>query len=394
MGFDLYNGENRGMDLNKLTWKELRKEFSFVKEVFEQPDALEDLINYYSSGEGLENLKQAKEEWDENKFRQVIFTGMGSSLYAALPASIILNQKGNIVESSELLYYSLNPDFSNNMMQKEKILLIMVSQSGESGEIVKILGQLEKLPNNISVWGITNNYNSTLFKKAHRGFLLKAGRELSVTSKSYCNSVVFLYLLSRILTLKSQADVQDVIKALIADIQDLSEEIAHLLSDQISIAEKLVDFIGKDVKFIEIIARGTSMATALQASLNIKETNKIPAEASSGGQFRHGPIEIINKDFRAILLSSDKQTRELQENMAWDITHKWGGGKVLYITNELQKRLEGEARVFQCVHGIKDPFLATVMEMILIQLFMLKLAIECGIKPGVFRYSSKITKDG
>ena len=50
-------------------------------------------------------------------------------------------------------------------------------------------------------------------------------------------------------------------------------------------------------EFIQFIGRGPLYATANQSELMFKEAAKIPAAGTLGGEFRHGPIEMVKAGF-------------------------------------------------------------------------------------------------
>nr|MDO8110432.1 SIS domain-containing protein [Candidatus Sigynarchaeota archaeon] len=384
-------------DITKYTWEQLKAEFSFVADVFEQPAAIDSFVKFYTGKEGREMLRGLRQEWTEAQYDRVYMAGMGSSSFAGHLAWMIFTEHGipcNLIDAGELLYYGLNIENPQTPLVNHKTLFILISQSGESAEVAKLVEEITSSRGKAGVWGVTNTEGSSLAKKAGRALFLKAGEERSVTAKTYCNTLLMMYILPRVIMASSDADAGEFLDTFLDEARDLIADLEHLLSKQQDLGDKIVAFFGKDTKHVEIIARGTSMATAQQAALNIKETDKISAEAISGGQFRHGPIEIVTKDFRSMILSSDDDTRDLAEDIAWNIAHRWGGGKVLYITNRKSERLEGEPRVLPVVHGISNPFLATIMEIAVIQLFMIKLAVANNIGPGVFKYTSKVTKEG
>ncbi len=384
---------------SKLGWDDLKRSFPYVREVFEQPDAIAGLVQFYRSEAGYGLLSDARKRWNEAGYTQVRIAGMGSSMFAGHIAGMVFHASGvpcTLFDASELLYYVLNPDADAFLEATpgRKVLYLLVSQSGESVEVVRLLDAISTEDPGADVWGITNGEQSTLAKTTSIAFFLKAGVETSVTSKTFCNSIVLMYMLGRSLTSPSGEHMTSFLHGCFDELDGLARDVQDILSNKAPLSDKLVDFLGKDVHFIEVIARGASLATAMQASLNIKETDKIAAECNSGGQFRHGPVEIIDKDFRCIMLCSDDVTRNLNPDMAWNIVHKWGGGKVVFITNRHVEQLDGEPRIMQLVHDTMNPFLAPVIEMVIVQLLIIRLAAVKGVEPGVFKYISKVTKEG
>ncbi|HEX2984732.1 MAG TPA: SIS domain-containing protein, partial [Ignavibacteriales bacterium] len=119
----------------------------FVKEILSQPESLETTLNYYASLKGEEKLRSFTELYKKSDFRQIIFTGMGSSYFISYAASCLFNDLGIhacAMNASELLYY-------NYSLITEKTLLVCISQSGESIEVVKLL---KDLPPNVTAIGI------------------------------------------------------------------------------------------------------------------------------------------------------------------------------------------------------------------------------------------------
>jgi glucosamine--fructose-6-phosphate aminotransferase (isomerizing) len=101
-----------------------------MEEIYQQPAALSGLRKYYSSPGVIpaKALRKLVSDWPPT----VVFTGMGSSLFAAYPAQAYLSSLGirSVVwETAELLHHHLKflgPD----------TLLVVVSQSGETVEVL------------------------------------------------------------------------------------------------------------------------------------------------------------------------------------------------------------------------------------------------------------------
>ncbi|MBA7528228.1 hypothetical protein ES705_20411 [subsurface metagenome] len=77
--------------------------------------------------------------------------------------------------------------------------------------------------------------------------------------------------------------------------------------------------------------------------------------------------------------------------------NEWACGKILHITNqefdEKTKKIHDDPKIITYKHKIKDPHLAPIMEIIILQLLFYKMAEKKGIEPGKFLYSQKITDD-
>ena len=151
------------------------------------------------------------------------------------------------------------------------------------------------------------------------------------------------------------------------------------------------------MEFLEILSRGSSLTTAHQGALNFKEIVKSYSEASSISAFRHGGIECLKDTTSLIILSSDKENLKLNVPFINNVVNKWTFGKMLHITNQdfdkEVEELQNNRNIITYKHNIKDPHLASIMEIIILQLLFYKMAEKKGIEPGAFLYSQKITDD-
>jgi glutamine---fructose-6-phosphate transaminase (isomerizing) len=130
---------------------------TFLDEIVQQPEALADTLHLYTSDLNL--LVQCEQAF-HGGYRRILFSGMGASFFATFPAQLQLLSHGIealAVETSELLHYMqtlITPD----------TMLVLVSQSGYSAEVVKLL---EEIDPSAFVIGITNDTESPLAKRSH-----------------------------------------------------------------------------------------------------------------------------------------------------------------------------------------------------------------------------------
>ncbi|MDR3628622.1 MAG: SIS domain-containing protein [Ignavibacteriaceae bacterium] len=344
----------------------------FLSEILEQPKSLEAILDYYSSVQGEKWLETIKELFQKKNFQQIIFTGMGSSFFTSYSASCLFNSLGIqsfVMNTSEFLYYHFS-------LATEKTLVICISQSGESYEIVKFLDQL---PANISCIGITNEEKSTLSVTTQVSLLSKAGKEEMTSTKTYTSLTMLLFILGWYLAGKWDKNIIAQIKELITGIKEMLAEHEKLVTD-------IFDFFG-DIKFLQFIGRGPSFSTVLQSELMFKEAGKLPSAGTLGGEFRHGPIEMVKPGFKSILFAANGRTYSQSSKMAADIAKY--NGKVLIITNEDPGISDSNIKVIL----IKQPdeYLYSIQSIIPVQLMVNYLALDKGLVPGNFVHGGKVT---
>jgi glucosamine--fructose-6-phosphate aminotransferase (isomerizing) len=344
----------------------------FLNEILEQPQALEDTLNYYLYGEGQAELEKVSSIWNQGKINELIFTGMGSSYFAPHTACCVLSQTGinsHNINAGELLHYHLP-------VLGENTLIVCISQSGESYEVVKIL---EKISNGRTIIGITNEEKSTLGKKSTITLLSKAGREEMTSSKTYVSTLLVLSVFTTLLTKKWKSGAMP-------DFDSAIESVGKLLAESGKWLAPAMNFLGNP-PFIQIIGRGPSYSSVLQGALMFMEAAGKPAAGIFGGEFRHGPMEMIKTGFRAIILAPIGATYGQGIKLAEDITRL--GGKVILITNG--DTAFDNQDIFPVHIPCQDEFLFPIPAIVPIQLIVNQLAVETGKRPGNFIAGAKVT---
>jgi glutamine---fructose-6-phosphate transaminase (isomerizing) len=345
----------------------------FLEEILEQPGTIEKLTDFYLSpaGEGL--LKKVKKIVSDNKIEQIIFTGMGSSYFMSHAASCLLNEfkiHSFVVNASELLHYNLS-------LFERETLLICTSQSGESFEIKEIL---KKLPANVHCIGIVNEEQSALALKADVALLCKAGTEEKTSTKTYTATSLVSFILGWYLggTLNEEK---------VKSIRKLAGIYKSSLGNYKEWVENMVSFLG-DLQTLQIIARGPAFSTACQSALMFREALHIPATGMLGGEFRHGPMEMVSEGFKAILFAARGNTYMQSIKMAEDIAGF--GGKVFLITNK-KPDFTGE-NIMQIIIDESDEYLFSVRAILPVQLFIDHYAKSKGFEAGSFSRGAKVTE--
>lgn len=342
----------------------------FLYEILEQPEALQKTVDFYQNNSGRELLKNIRKMIDSNSFDKLIFTGMGSSNFLSQTAASLFNEQGIFpafaINAAELLHFQFP-------VIDAKTLLVCISQSGESFEIIKLL---EKINNDIKVVGITNESESTLAQKADLTLLTLAGKEEMTSTKTFVSALMTISILVDSLSNNfNEINYNQLIQNFKATLDITDKTI-----------DDVIDFMG-DLPALTIIARGAEIATAFQAALMFKETTKIPAYGILGGEFRHGPMEMVKEGFKAILFTSEGKTSQQNIKMALDIVKF--GGKVLLITNIEMEEKHKNLKVISIKTKNKNLF--AVESLIPIELFIDHYTKKQGYEAGVFTHGAKVT---
>ena len=141
-------------------------ENDYVHDVLDQPRALQATLTALHIPESFPSLLQRLER---GEWRRIVLTGMGSSFWALYPLHMQLVANGFasiLLETSELLYYF------PKLFDRETLMMV-VSQSGESAEIVRLLDENRGRAHLIAV---TNTPDSPLARKSDAVLLTTAGQ--------------------------------------------------------------------------------------------------------------------------------------------------------------------------------------------------------------------------
>ena len=342
-----------------------------LEEISQQPAALSGLRKFYASPGAIpaKGLRSLTANWPPT----VVFTGMGSSLFAAYPAQAYLTEQGVralVWETAELVHHHLK-------VLRPDTLLVVVSQSGETAEVVRLL---RGLPAEARVLAVTNVEASPLAKCANLLLPMMAGAQAAVSTKTYtCSVAVLMYLALAIAGHAPGPLTQEVMRAVEAQ--------ENILERREVLMPPIVEFFNRP-PYVALMSRGADLATAYQGALMLKEVARLAAEPISAAQFRHGPMEIIQPNHRYILFARQGKTGKLLLKLARDIRES--SGRVLLFTDmpfddPMNVRL---IRVEPLRLG-----LGTLVDSVYVQLLAYDAALRAGLEPGKFEIAENVTRE-
>ncbi|RHJ90246.1 SIS domain-containing protein [Parabacteroides bouchesdurhonensis] len=341
----------------------------FLKEIEEQPNALSDTWDYYDEKEGEDALNTVTGLWNSGDYDKIIFTGMGSSWFISQAASSMLSARGIpalAINAGELLHCQYP-------IINKKCLLVCISQSGESYEIVHLLKKVEQ---DVKIIAICNDEQSSLVRMAGYVLPCKAGCEEMTSTKTFVSCYLVAYLLVKALADELVLDVEEVIGA-----------IGNMILTCPKWLPIAIDVLNSSSSIL-LIGRGSAFAAACQGALMFMEAAKTPALAIRGDEFRHGPLEMVKKGFVAIVFShSQSGTYKQSLTLIKDILKY--GGKVIFITDRFSDIENSRLYEFGCSCGRDELFV--IQSIIPVQLMVNAWAVSKGIVPGEFTHALKVT---
>ena len=343
---------------------------AYLAEIAEQPGILDRLGAGFAARWGAE-LADLRARLGAGAFDRVVITGMGGSLHGAHPAHLALSRALTIPvllwESGELTQQA--PDIIT-----PKTLVIAISQSGESGELKRLTEQPNRPGFAVT---ITNGADNTLANWGNLAIATEAGAERTASTKTYTAGLAALHLAVAHLTGDGAIAGEEV--------RAVAATVAAMLPDLPAMANAAAAHLGHDAP-LTVIGRGDSFASAAMAALLVEEAAKLSCEPLTGGQFRHGPLELVRTGFRAVVFTGDGPARPLTEALVTRIAEL--GGRVVTIGTAPAAASDA---VLPLALPQVAPGLLALIEMLPIQYLVIPLAIARGFEPAAFLNAQKIT---
>lgn len=346
-------------------------EFShfMLKEIMEQPAAFERAIGDRVTENGVcfENSGVTAERLKATDLIQIV--ACGSAYHAALVGKYVFEELLRIPtfvdHASEFRY--------RNPVVTENTLTILISQSGETADTLAALKEAKRRGS--YTVAIVNVAGSTIAKAADEVLLTKAGPEIAVaTTKGYTTQLCLLYLFA----LKAAELLETVekprLKLLLKELCSLPAKIALTLKNEAEIAEKsrILDTAGS----VFFIGRNMDYATALEASLKLKEITYIHSEAYPAGELKHGTISLIEEGTPVFALCCCERLLEKQLSNIKEVSAR--GGSITVCTANDSILTESEIKNSFKIPST-DPLFTAALEVIPFQLLAYYTALHKGL---------------
>jgi glucosamine--fructose-6-phosphate aminotransferase (isomerizing) len=262
-----------------------------LKEIFDQPNALNDTINqFYKKYQAI--LLKNKELFSE--LSHITIVGCGSSYFAGLIAKYWLESIAQVrvhLEIASEFRYS-------NVKLEENGVGLFISQSGETADTVEAL-RYAKLQRQIII-GITNTLSSSMEKMSDIVLHTLAGPEISVAStKTFSTQLAILACFAVELAKAKGVLNESRLNQLNRSISSIPEYVEHVLN-----IEKIQHIAENVLKYSKVIliGRGTSYGVAMEGALKIKELSYINTIGIAAGEMKHGSIALIDSTVLVIAI--------------------------------------------------------------------------------------------
>lgn len=303
-----------------------RFEHHMLKEIFEQPRALETCMGGridISSGRiklgGIASFSRRL-----TRARRIILTACGTAWHAALVGEFLFEQLARIPTETE---YASEFRYRNPIIE-DGTTVICISQSGETADTLAAVEQAKE--RGATVLGIVNVVGSSIARATDAGVYLHAGPEIGVAStKAFTAQVAVLAMLAIELGRRRHIS-SDQAAEYIEELSKIPDKIGRILEQSEHIKEIAAANIQNNNWLF--LGRGFNYPVALEGALKLKEISYIHAEGLPAAEMKHGPIALIVDGMPAVFIATaGPQYDKIMGNIA-EVRAR--GGKTIIVATE------------------------------------------------------------
>jgi glucosamine--fructose-6-phosphate aminotransferase (isomerizing) len=285
------------------------------KEIFEAPDVMVNALRAASEVTGEKIFSTVIKALRD--VENILILACGTAAHAGYVGKYLLESYAGIpveVDIGSEFRYRKTPLRPNT-------LAIAISQSGETADTLASIREAKRL--GARTLAIVNTVGSTIAREADMVIYNNAGPEISVAStKAFISQLTILALITAEAT-------QD--KKLRRAIETLPPLIKKILAEQ----EPIIKTIAQKYAHAErmfFLGRNHNFPIALEGALKLKEIAYLHAEGCAAGEFKHGPIAMIDAQTPTFFIIPKDSAYEKTKSNLEEV--KARGGPVIALTTE------------------------------------------------------------
>ncbi len=258
-------------------------EHFMLKEIFEQPRALDDTLHALQS-----------RDMPDIEFDRVHIVACGTSYHAGLTGKYVIEE---LLHVPVYVYYASEYRYMPEI--EEKALTVFITQSGETADTIGAAKRAKDLGN--CTIAITNVVGSSITNYVDHVLYTNAGPEIGVAAtKTFTTQILVLYYFSIIFASKKGKISKKKANELLKELQKTGYYVERVLGEEEKI-KKVAEEIAS-ASSMYFIGRGRNYPIALEGALKMKEISYIHAEGYPAGELKHGPIALISDGMPVIAI--------------------------------------------------------------------------------------------
>jgi len=285
-----------------------------LKEIYEQPEAVQETIGDRVRGHKLFLEEVGMTEEEIRNLRRIVVVACGTAYHAAVVGRYIIEEWARV---------PVEPDIASEWIYRNPVLtkdtlVIGISQSGETRDTVNAVKLAREA--GARTLAITNLMGTQITREVDATLYTRCGMEVGVAAtKTFTAQVALLSLLALKLAEIRRTLPQDEIDFILDRLHELPEKMQEFLD-----GDHPIDAIAErfhDAPFFLYLGRHIGLPVALEGALKLKEISYIPTDAYSAGEMKHGPIALLSEGTPVVVVATnihvyDKIVSNIQETRA------------------------------------------------------------------------------
>jgi glucosamine--fructose-6-phosphate aminotransferase (isomerizing) len=350
-----------------------------LKEIFDQPKALEDTIApRVSLQEGQVRLAEEVRVSNEElrRLRRINIVASGTSRHAGMAGQYMFH---------DLVHLPADVDYASEFEDRNPLigygeLTIVITQSGETADTTA--AQREARKRGSRTVAISNVVDSTIAREADGVLYTHAGPEISIAStKAFTAQMAVLFLFAAYLAQVREESPKYVLRRWIEELLALPGKTETTLktSEQ---CQRLADRFHRSEDFL-FLGRAIHYPIAMDGALKLKEVSYIHAEGYPTGETKHGPNALIDENLPIVIIATCDRNDpgsvlRYEKNVANIRGFRQQKARVIAIATQ------GDAIIEELAdHTIFIPeapeLLSPMLEIVPLQLFAYHMAVRKGL---------------
>ena len=323
----LQNPEVRTVEMNLGQLEKRGYPHFMLKEIFEQPDCINDCMRGRINADGDKVVLSAVIDHKERllKARRFVIVACGTSWHAGLIGKQLIESFCRIPVEVE---YASEFRYRDPVIHEDDVV-IAISQSGETADTLAAI-ELAK-EKGAFIYGICNAVGSSIPRITDTGSYIHVGPEIGVAStKAFTGQVTVLTMLALTLAKEKGSMADEKYLEVIRELTVIPAKIKKILISNPKIAE-LSRIFTYAHNFL-YLGRGYSFPVALEGALKLKEISYIHAEGYPAAEMKHGPIALIDAEMPVVVVATHNAMYEKIMSNIQEI--KARKGKVIALVTE------------------------------------------------------------
>jgi glucosamine--fructose-6-phosphate aminotransferase (isomerizing) len=340
-----------------------------LKEIYEQPDAVEETIGDRVRHGKLELEELGLTDREIGNLRRIVILSCGTSYHAGVVGRYVIEEWARIPVEPDI---ASEWKYRNPVLSKDT-LVIAISQSGETRDTIEAIRLARE--SGAHTLAITNMMGTQIAREVDSVLYTRAGLEMAVaSSKTFTAQVALLYLIALKLAQVRRTLPEAEIASLLDEVHGLPDKISEFLNGDHPIEE--IAQRHYDKPFFLYLGRHIGLPVCLEGALKLKEISYIPTEAYSAGEMKHGPIALLDENTPVVVIATDshvydKVVSNIQETRA-------RGAQVIAIATDGNEDIQHHADDVIYVPRT-HPFLQAPLAVIPLQLLAYRIARLRGL---------------